>query len=82
MSYSYKKSTAKDEEDLKEYQTKATATEKKEEPKTLRKALDKKDIDLAVFANASEEYRKRVLKDDYDEFKERYGWLYDQPIKS
>jgi hypothetical protein len=39
-------------------------------------------VSFATFANGTEEYRKRVLKDQYDEFKQKYGWLYDQPIKA
>jgi len=81
---SYKKSTQKDEEDLKEYtkaKTEVVAVE--EQPaKTDVKGLQKElGPNFTAFANGDENYRKRFLKEDYAAKKLKYGWLYDQPIE-
>ena len=77
---SYKSSTKKDEEDLKEYsEAKAAAEEPKTDVKGLQKELGN---GFTAFANGDEHYRKRVLKEDYSAKKLKYCWLYDQPIKS
>jgi hypothetical protein len=82
---SFKKSTAKDEEDLKEYQTKKVVQESepgKVNTKALEKALTEKGVSYQQFAGAEELWRKRALKEDYADLKLKYGWLYDQPIKA
>jgi len=78
---SYKKSTQKDEEELKQY-TKAKATVESE-PSTDVKGLQKElGSSFTQFAMGDESYRKRVLKGDYAAKKLKYGWLYDQPIQA
>lgn len=47
---------------------------------TLEKELEKRDINYALFANTTEDKRKKMLGEDYQEVKTEYGWLYDQPI--
>jgi hypothetical protein len=78
---SFKKSSKKDEEDLKEYvEAKATIAA---EPSTDVKGLQKElGGSFSAFANSDENYRKRVLKEEYAAKKLKYGWQYDQPIKS
>lgn len=76
-----KKATSKDESDLKEY-TAAAEAEPKTDVKGLQKALQEKGVDFSQFSIGDENYRKRSLKDAYAEFKTKYGWLYDQPIKA
>jgi len=77
---SYKKSTKKDEEDLKEY-SKAKTEVAAEEPSTDVKGLQKElGNSYTAFANSDENYRKRILKEEYAAKKLKYGWLYDQPI--
>jgi hypothetical protein len=75
---SFKKSSQKDEEDLKEY-SKAKAEEPKTDVKGLQKELGN---GFTAFAMADESYRKRVFKEEYAAKKLKYGWLYDQPIKA
>ena len=82
---SFKKSTAKDEQDLKEYQT--TKAVQQSEPgkvdtKALEAALKEEGISYQQFAGAEEGWRKRALKEKYAELKLKHGWLYDQPIKA
>jgi len=82
---SFHKASKKDEEDLKQY-TKAketTATETEEQPaKTDVKGLQKElGANFTAFANGDENYRKRMLKDEYAAKKLKYGWLYDQKIE-
>jgi hypothetical protein len=82
LSYSYKKASKKDEEELKEYvEAKAEVQESKTDSKGLQKALEKEGIDYATFANSDEYYRKRVLKDKHADLKLKHGWTYDQPIE-
>lgn len=50
--------------------------------KGLEKALKDKDIDFQIFANTTEEKRKKMLGEDYQEVKTEYGWIYDQPINN
>ena len=83
---SYKKSTTKDEEDLKEYQTTKVTQESepagKVDTKALEKALTEKGVSYQQFAGSDETFRKRALKEDYAEMKLKHKWLYDQPIKA
>ena len=76
---SYKKATKKDEEELQAYTTAKATVEA--EPKTDVKGLQKElGNSFSAFANGDENYRKRVLGEDYAAKKLKYGWLYDQPI--
>lgn len=77
---SFHKASKKDEQDFKEY-NKAKAEEQpaKTDVKGLQKELG---INFTAFALGDETYRKRMLKDEYAAKKLKYGWLYDQPIKS
>lgn len=78
---SYKKSTAKDEEDLKEYtSSKAKETTAKKQT-SLEDKLKELDIPYSQFKGADELFRKRCLKENYQEVKNEYGWQYDQPIQ-
>ena len=89
MSYKYKAATKKDEQDLKEYT--AAVEEQKEEKteavksggdnKALTKELEKRGIPFITFSLSDEGHRKRLLKDDYQSLKDKYGWQYDQPIQ-
>lgn len=82
---SFKKSTAKDEEDLKEFQTKKVAQESepgKVNTEALEKDLTEKGVSYQQFSGAEETWRKRALKEDYAEMKLKHKWLYDQPIKA
>ena len=78
MSYGYKKATKKDEQELKEYQSK---TEEQPKETGLEEALKKKESSLQQFATADEIKRKKICGDDYAEMKLKYGWKYDQPIE-
>jgi hypothetical protein len=82
---SYSKATKKDEQDLKEYQTKKAVVQ--EEPgkvniEGLKTALKENDVSFDQFVNSDETFRKRALKDKYSELKLKHGWLFDQPIKA
>ena len=81
---SFHKASKKDEEDLKQYtKAKETATETEEQPaKTDVKGLQKElGANFTSFALGDENYRKRMLKDEYAAKKLKYGWLYDQKIE-
>lgn len=39
-------------------------------------------IPFVTFALSEETYRKKALGDDYLAMKQKYGWLYDQPIST
>jgi len=67
--------------------TSNTATIKEEESPTmktdfkgLQKALAGKGISFSEFANATDERRKTLLGDDYQETRTKYHWVYDQPV--
>jgi hypothetical protein len=47
---------------------------------SMKKDFEKKGLDYATFVAGDESRRKRILKEDYDEGKTKYGWQYDQPI--
>ncbi len=78
---SFKHSSKKDEEDLKEYKAKVTTAEETTVKETDVKGLQKElGANFSTFANADETFRKRLLKEDYAKMKAKYCWLYDQPI--
>jgi len=57
-------------------------TDKKQQKQinNLKEDLKELGIDVETFYKASEEYRKRVTKENYEKFKLKYQWQYDQPI--
>ncbi len=69
----YSHASKKDETDLKQYEA-AASTKKKS--LSLESVLKDRGVDLNTFALGTEEYRKRVLKNDYDEVKLSEGWTY------
>ena len=80
---SFKKATAKDEQDLKEFQTKKVTQESepdKVNTQALEADLKEKGVSYQQFAGAEETWRKRALKEYYAEMKLKHKWLYDQPI--
>lgn len=58
-----------------------TTTDKGPDVKGLREELKKRGIGFGQFAAGEENFRKRTLKDEYQELKTKYGWKYDQPIE-
>jgi len=66
--------------------TAKVAAEESESPtmktdfKGLQKALEGKGISFSEFANATDERRKTLLGDDYQDIRTKYHWVYDQPI--
>lgn len=48
--------------------------------KGLKEALKEKGIEFSQFARSEENWRKRALKDDYQELKTKIGWRYDEAI--
>ena len=61
--------------------TTSTGTDKGPDVKGLREELKKRGIGFGQFATGEETFRKRTLKDEYQELKTKYGWKYDQPIE-
>lgn len=76
--YSNKQASKKDEEDLKQYEAATTASTNTTAKKSasLESKLKDAGVDLNTFALGTEEYRKKVLKEDYDELKISEGWTY------
>ena len=87
---SYKSKSQSDKEKDRELEIKmeeaALAVAEKEQPSSTAK-VDVKGIqkelgaNFTAFANSDENYRKRMLKDEYEAKKLKYGWLYDQKIE-
>lgn len=57
-----------------------STTSTKIDVKGLKEALKKKGIEFSQFAVSEETWRKRALKDDYQELKTKIGWRYDEAI--
>jgi hypothetical protein len=52
----------------------------KKQNEELKKEVEAADVNFIEFTRGSEEYRKRVLKENYEKFKEKYQWQYGQTI--
>lgn len=59
-----------------------STTSTKIDVKGLKEALKGKGIEFSQFAVSEENWRKRALKEDYQELKTKIGWRYDEAITS